>query len=136
MVFLEACLHLADLNALPIVCDWFASKGRPSNFKIYPHPMTECLTWLEWLEIVIAKQWKTWGLYDMIIHSIVDIKLDMKHFFGFLNYWPISTNSLVFPCGMITHTLLDVAAILALQVIGSETSITYDASIPDFRFSY
>lgn len=64
--------------------------------------------------------WKNWGIYDMIILSTIEISLNLNILFPLIGFWSTSLNTFVFPWGMLTPTLLDVAAILGLPAGGKE----------------
>lgn len=68
------------------------------------------MSWLIQMEYVHDQTWKQWVIYGVIVISLVDMGYDMKLFFGFLDYWFLDSNAILFPWEMMTPTLPDMVA--------------------------
>lgn len=86
--------------------------------------------------VVAAKgeTWKAWGLYDIIMLSIIEICHDFNVVFPLMGFLSTSLNAFVFLWGMLTPTLLDVAGILGLPIGGKVVHV--DPNFPTDGFVY
>ena len=91
------------------------------------------LAWLNTLEKKKGNFWKELGIFDFIQLSRQGPTCYQDMLLAALHFWDISTNSLHLKCGMLTPTLLDVAAITGLKPTGDifdqdicESDITFD----------
>src|ERR1044072_7069656 len=78
--------------------------------------------WLDRVQTVKGEAWKKQGIFDIIQISRKPIKCNAPMLLASIHFWESSTNTFQIPCGMITPTLFDVAAITGLKPIGQ----TYD----------
>ena len=66
----------------------------------------------------LGKDWKKWGIYDIIMLSWHDIALNIGLVFRFLGVWATFINGFIFPFAMMSLILLDVVAITGLSTDG------------------
>ncbi|XP_057432277.1 uncharacterized protein LOC130725031 [Lotus japonicus] len=78
------------------------------------------LKWLDRVEASKSGHWKVTGIFDLIQLSRSPISYNPAMLLSSLFFWERSTNSFHVPFGMITPTLLDVAAITGLWVVGDD----------------
>lgn len=69
---------------------------RPGDFITFTHSMVDYQTWLTQMETTESQEWKKSHIYDMIMLSKEAMRLDIEHFFGFLDYWFMSINTFIF----------------------------------------
>lgn len=67
---------------------------------------------------VKGELWNSWGLYDMIALSIINIPANFDMFLPLLGFWSAEFNAFIMPWGMPSPTLLDVVTILVLPIYG------------------
>ncbi|CAJ2641681.1 unnamed protein product [Trifolium pratense] len=75
-----------------------------------------------WVQRDKADIWQACGIYDLIQLSRTGLKYQQEMIIAALHFFESSTNTFHFECGMMTPTLLDVAAITGLSPLGD----TYD----------
>ncbi|XP_057443868.1 uncharacterized protein LOC130736024 [Lotus japonicus] len=88
-----------------------------------PNPTAGDRAYLKWLDRVEAgksRHWKVTGIFDLIQLSRSPISYNPAMLLSSLFFWERSTNSFHVPFGMITPTLLDVAAITGLWVVDDD----------------
>ncbi|XP_027346509.1 uncharacterized protein LOC113858193 [Abrus precatorius] len=88
-------------------------------FRTMP-PVTKDL-YLPWLDRVEGEKqdsWRAIGIYDVIQLSRYNVSYNFPMIMSSLFFWDRATSSFHVPCGMITPTLFDVAAILGLRPAG------------------
>ncbi|XP_057428984.1 uncharacterized protein LOC130722314 [Lotus japonicus] len=88
-----------------------------------PNPSANDKAYLKWLDRVEEdkrQHWKDVGILDLIQLSRSPISYNPAMLLSALYFWERSTNCLHVPFGMITPTLLDVAAITGLWPIGDD----------------
>jgi len=78
----------------------------------------EYLCWLNKVEGKKGQFWKDIGIFDLIQLSRQGPRYHKEMLIVALHFWNTSTNSLRLKCGMLTPTLLDVAAITGLKPTG------------------
>ena len=76
------------------------------------------ICWLDKIEGKKGQFWKDIGIFDLIQLSRQGPRYNKEILIDALHFWNISTNSLHLKCGMLTPTLLDVAAITGLKPTG------------------
>src|SRR3954465_4012735 len=83
-----------------------------------------------WLTKVEGKKesfWKTLGIYDLIQLFKTGLEYNQPMLVAAVHFWDASHNTFHLPCGMITPTLFDVAAITGLR----PTRETFDPNFMD-----
>ncbi|XP_057457307.1 uncharacterized protein LOC130748161 isoform X2 [Lotus japonicus] len=88
-----------------------------------PNPSAGEGAYLRWLDRVEASKsghWKVTGIFDLIQLSRSPITYNPAMLLSSLFFWERSTNSFHVPFGMLSPTLLDVAAITGLWVVGDD----------------
>ncbi|PNY13487.1 hypothetical protein L195_g014311 [Trifolium pratense] len=91
-------------------------------FRSAPSLNDQYLAWLGRVQQDRADIWQACGIYDLIQLSRTGLKYQQEMIIAALHFFESSTNTFHFECGMMTPTLLDVAAITGLSPIGD----TYD----------
>ncbi|XP_057428534.1 uncharacterized protein LOC130740088 isoform X3 [Lotus japonicus] len=100
----------------------------PRAFRSSPPVKTNpYIEWLNKVEKVKGDFWKTLGIFDIIQLSRSKIVYHPAMLASSFFFWERSTNTFHTPQGMITPTLLDVAAIAGLRPTGS--SFTFDRPV-------
>jgi len=82
----------------------------------------EYICWLDKVEGKKGQFWKDIGIFDLIQLSRQGPRYNKEILIATLHFWNTSSSSLHLKCGMLTPTLLDVAAITGLK----PTSSTFD----------
>ncbi|KAH1239999.1 hypothetical protein GmHk_08G024298 [Glycine max] len=80
------------------------------------------LPWLDRIEQAYEDFWKTYGIFDLIQFSRFGPDYRPEMLIAAMHFFESSTNTFQFKCGMMTPTLLDVAALTGLRPSGE----TYD----------
>ncbi|KAH1212112.1 hypothetical protein GmHk_14G040383 [Glycine max] len=80
------------------------------------------LPWLDRVEQAYEDFWKTYGIFDLIQFSRSGPEYRPEMLIAAMHFFESSTNTFQFKCGMMTPTLLDVAALTGLRPSGE----TYD----------
>ncbi|KAH1231137.1 hypothetical protein GmHk_10G030438 [Glycine max] len=80
------------------------------------------LPWLDRVEQAYEDFWKTYGIFDLIQFSRSGPEYRPEMLIAAMHFFESSTNTFQFKCGMMTPTLLDVAALTGLRPNGE----TYD----------
>ncbi|CAJ2651849.1 unnamed protein product [Trifolium pratense] len=91
-------------------------------FRSAPSLNDQYLGWLDRVQRDKADIWQACGIYDLIQLSRTGLKYQQEMIIAALRFFGSSTNTFHFECGMMTPTLLDVAAITGLSPLGD----TYD----------
>ncbi|CAJ2673185.1 unnamed protein product, partial [Trifolium pratense] len=91
-------------------------------FRSAPSLNDQYLGWLDRVQRDKADIWQACGIYDLIQLSRTGLKYQQEMIIAALHFFESSTNTFHFECGMMTPTLLDVAAITGLSPLGD----TYD----------
>ncbi|XP_045831589.1 uncharacterized protein LOC123922982 [Trifolium pratense] len=91
-------------------------------FRSAPSLNDQYLGWLDRIQRDKADIWQACGNYDLIQLSRTGLKYQQEMIIAALHFFESSTNTFHFECGMMTPTLLDVAAITGLSPLGD----TYD----------
>jgi hypothetical protein len=73
------------------------------------------IPWLNRVENDFKGVWENYGIYPLIQFSRTDPKYKPELLIAALHFYEKSTNTFQFRCGMVTPTLLDVAAITGLR---------------------
>lgn len=77
------------------------------------------------MEKIFNKEWKTFGIYDIIKLLTVEIVMDKELLMVALCFWCSATNIMVLPFGPIGPIILDVSAILGT----SPSGLSVDAAL-------
>ncbi|PNX61720.1 hypothetical protein L195_g052602, partial [Trifolium pratense] len=80
-------------------------------FRSTPSLNDQYLGWLDRIQQDKADIWQACGIYDLIQLSRTGLKYQQEMIVAALHFFESSTNTFHFECGMMTPTLLDVAAI-------------------------
>ncbi|PNX59721.1 hypothetical protein L195_g051561, partial [Trifolium pratense] len=80
-------------------------------FRSAPSLNDQYLGWLDRVQRDKADIWQACGIYDLIQLSRTGLKYQQEMIIAALHFFESSTNTFHFECGMMTPTLLDVAAI-------------------------
>jgi hypothetical protein len=75
------------------------------------------IPWLDRVEKEYRGVWENYGIYPLVQFSRTGPKYKPELLIAALHFYEKSTNTFQFKCGMVTPTLLDVAAITGLMVI-------------------
>src|SRR3954463_3436150 len=75
-------------------------------------------SWLAKVEKQKASFWQELGIYDLIQLSKTGLEYNQTMLVASVHFWDASHNTFHLPCGMITPTLFDVAAITGLRPTG------------------
>jgi hypothetical protein len=73
------------------------------------------IPWLDRMEKDFGEYWKTYGIYDLIQFTRIGPQCQQEMLIAAMHFWEKSTNTFQFPCGMLTPTLLDLAALTGLR---------------------
>ncbi|XP_058768267.1 uncharacterized protein LOC131641989 [Vicia villosa] len=84
-------------------------------------------SWLAKVEKQKASFWQELGIYDLIQLSKTGLEYNQTMLVASVHFWDASHNTFHLPCGMITPTLFDVAAITGLRATGE----TFDPNVLD-----
>ncbi|QHO49620.1 uncharacterized protein DS421_1g15530 [Arachis hypogaea] len=99
-----------------------------SNNRLFRnHPKTNIGGYHAWLSKVETEKttlWKEIGIYDLIQLSKISYTVNSGLMGGVLYFWDETSHTFHTPYGMITPTLLDVAAITGLSPLGEEILTT------------
>ena len=93
---------LPDGFQLPIIEEWFSLALRPKELRSWPNPSLEYLQWLDRVSEQRGEEWKTWGIYDMVMLSKLSFSPNINMFLTLLDFWNISINTFVFPFGIMS----------------------------------
>ncbi|KAH1206259.1 hypothetical protein GmHk_16G046769 [Glycine max] len=109
----------------------FDSEPYNFNYLSKPHKLfrsapsiahRDYLPWLDRVEQAYEDFWKTYGIFDLIQFSRSGPEYRPEMLIAAMHFFESSTNTFQFKCGMMTPTLLDVAALIGLRPSGE----TYD----------
>ena len=89
---------------------------------------TGYLEWLKKIEKTKSQNWKDMGIYDLIMLSKIGLEYSTSMLVSSSYFWDSTRYTFHLPCGMVTPTLFDLAAITVLKPTGH----TYDPEI-DFE---
>ncbi|BFG37695.1 hypothetical protein CerSpe_239690 [Prunus speciosa] len=91
---------------------------------------TSTLDWEKWLprmEHFFSQQWKDQGIYHLIKLFDRPIVMDRSLLAAALSFWSSATNTMNLRFGMMTPTILDMAALFGLSPIGVEVNAALTA---------
>lgn len=95
-------------------------------FRSMPTPGNkEYLAWLSKVQHKCHDQWRSVGIFDLIQISKYAHRVNPCMLLESLYFWEGLTNTFQLPCGMLTPTLFDVAAISGLSSLGE----TFDPTL-------
>ncbi|CAB4307235.1 unnamed protein product [Prunus armeniaca] len=91
--------------------------------RLYPQsePMRTGTAWRKWvtdMQSHFSSSWKDNGIYDAILLSLQDLKVESSLLASALMFWNSSSNTFDFGVGPMTPTLLDMAAIFGFRPHG------------------
>ncbi|WJX67184.1 hypothetical protein P8452_51676 [Trifolium repens] len=121
--------EVSDIFPLHVTCGPRIFSSTPYNFGYMKNalksfraaPYTahkDYIPWLDRVEKDFKDSWKSYGIYELIQFSRTGPKYKPELLVAALHFYEKSTNTFQFKCGMLTPTLLDVAAITGLRPIG------------------
>lgn len=88
-------------------------------FRFIPTPGNkEYMAWLNKVQRKCQDQWRSAWIYDLIQISRYAYRVNPCMLLASLYFWEGSTNTFQLPCGMLTPTLFDEAAIIGLSPLG------------------
>jgi hypothetical protein len=88
-------------------------------FRVAPYTAhKDYIPWLDRVEKDFKGFWENYGIYPLIQFSRTGPKYKPELLLAALHFYEKSTNTFQFRCGMLTPTLLDVAAITGLRPTG------------------
>lgn len=101
-----------------------------NGFRVFRAPPlfkdpTDYLSWLNKIEKTKSQTWKNMGIYDLIMLSKVGLDYSSTLLVSSMYFWYITHYTFQLPCGMVTLTLFDIAAITWLKPTGN----TYDPDV-------
>ncbi|CAL5328053.1 unnamed protein product [Camellia sinensis] len=115
--------------------DW--SKWHLSNpVENWPIPNENWTNWVDRVADAKGDLWKEIGIYDAIMLSKIRIEIDKHLFFNALFFWSVPTNSFHLHCGMMSPTILDIAALTGLHLHGEEVSAVFSTAKSPCSISY
>lgn len=92
----------------------------PNNvFRSAPRLRDQYINWLDRVEHDYKGVWESYGIFDLIQLSRSGLAYQPEMLMAALHFFESSTNTFHFECGMMTPTLLDVAAITGLTPSGA-----------------
>ncbi|KAL6183185.1 hypothetical protein ACLB2K_044596 [Fragaria x ananassa] len=114
-------------NVAPYACTREAASWQKQSRKSSGWLLSTKSEWPKWVNrlktTTYADHWKRAGIYDAIIMSTSSIPLDRALVAAGLCFWNTATNTMDLPgLGMMSPTLLDVAAITGFRPHGKEVS--------------
>ena len=109
-------------------------------FRSSPSLTPEYTAWLNKMEECQASIWKGMGIYDLVMLSKTGLNYCPDMLVASLLFWDYTHYTFHLPCGMVTPTLFDVAAITGLRPTGdyfdpeemSEDQIGFSATKPTY----
>ncbi|XP_028083050.1 uncharacterized protein LOC114284348 isoform X3 [Camellia sinensis] len=115
--------------------DW--SKWHLSNpVENWPIPNENWTNWVDRVADAKGDLWKEIGIYDAIMLSKIRIEIDKHLFFAALFFWSVPANSFHLNCGMMSPTILDIAALTGLRLHGEEVSAVFSTAKSPCPISY
>ena len=116
---------------LLVTADWFSIPFQPKELRGWPKPAPEYEEWLD----RVSKQWKHelkhWGIYDMIMFSKLNFSPNIDMFMALIGFWNTAINAFIFPFGIMSPSLFDVAVMLRLLIIGEDILSLYEERFED-----
>ena len=119
------------LTLLPITEEWFSISLRPKEIHGWLKPNEDYLKWLDRVANQWGEEWKTWVIYDVIMLSRISFSPNNEMVLAFLDFWNSAINAFVFPFGIMSPTLFDVAIMLRLPITGEDIPPLYDEDFKD-----
>ncbi|KAM1057554.1 hypothetical protein ACFX2A_031482 [Malus domestica] len=71
-----------------------------------------------------GEEWKTLGIYDAIKFSTMEITMDKELLMAALSLWCSAANTMIFPFGHMTPTIIDISAIIGTSPSGISINTT------------
>lgn len=113
-------------DGVPLTCKWYTAEAKPYELRGWTKLSPGYTEWAIRVAEAKGDLWKSWGIYDMILLSTVEVPVNLR--FPLMGFGSTSLNTFVFPWGMLGPTLLDVAPILGLLAGGKEVHAGPDFS--------
>lgn len=108
---------IIDVNFMDPKARVFRSMPTPGNKKY--------VAWLNKVQCKRQDQWRRVGIFDVIQISRHVHRINQCMFLVSIYFWKGSTNTFQLPCGMLTPTLFNMAAITSLSPMGE----TFDPTL-------
>jgi hypothetical protein len=124
-----------DIFPMHITCGPRIFESTPYNFGYFKNPSKlfrsaryiahkDFIPWLDRVEREYKEVWERYGIYPLIQFSGTGPKYRPELLIAAMHFYEKSTNTFQFKCGMMTPTLLDVAAITGLRPNGETFDLT------------
>ncbi|PQQ00289.1 uncharacterized protein Pyn_32351 [Prunus yedoensis var. nudiflora] len=112
--------NLVDLSAFDggDFQDWNVARPQPQ----WPTSTPDWEKWLPRMEHFFGQQWKDQGIYHLIKLFARPLIMDRSLLAATLCFWSSATNTMNFRFGMMTLTVLDMAALFGLSPLGVEVN--------------
>ncbi|PQQ05219.1 uncharacterized protein Pyn_08971 [Prunus yedoensis var. nudiflora] len=112
--------NLVDLSAFDggDFQDWNVARSQPQ----WPTSTPDWEKWLPRMEHFFGQQWKDQGIYHLIKLFDRSLVMDRSLLAAALCFWSSATNTMNFRFGMMTPTVLDMAALFGLSPLGVEVN--------------
>ena len=113
---------------------------RNKIFRSCPSLTSEYSEWLVKMEAAQSQIWEDMGIYDLVMLSKTGLAYCPLMLVSSLYFWDNTHYTFHLPCGMVTPTLFDIAAIIGLRPTGyyfdpddmSEDTIGFSATKPTY----
>lgn len=125
--------------------DWSKWKGGHRAIRSWPLANAEWVKWVRRVESTFAETWRSAGIFEAIQLSCVDISCDKALLSSALCFWSSAFNAFIFRFGMMSPTLLDLAALAGFRPHGIEMhpcaftpppTVALDFKFPKNQLSY
>lgn len=103
---------------LLITQDWFTVDARVSETRGWGKPADDYRAWFDRIHPVKKDMWRSWGLRDIIALTTFAIPHNFDILLPLLGFWSSDFKAFIFPWGMVTPNILDVAAITGFPSFG------------------
>ncbi|CAL2259841.1 unnamed protein product [Prunus armeniaca] len=112
--------NLVDLSAFDggDFQDWNVARPQPQ----WPTSTPDWEKWLSRMEHFFGQQWKDQGIYHLIKLFDRPLVMDRSLLAAALCFWSSATNTMNLRFGMMTPTVLDMAALFGLSPLGVEVN--------------
>lgn len=107
------------LPFMKFTLDWSKWKGHRA-LRSWPLVTTEWVKWVRRVESSFGETWKSAGIFEAIQLSCIDISFDKALLSSALCFWSSAFNAFIFRFGMMSPTLLDLAALAGFRPHGIE----------------
>ncbi|GAU48420.1 hypothetical protein TSUD_405500 [Trifolium subterraneum] len=104
-------------------------------FRLAPSTSKSYIEWLDKVQAKFGESWRQYDIFYLIQLSRECPKYHPEMLLAALHFWDSSTSTFQFKAGMLTPTLLDVAAITGLRPTGPSFDPTYASSTHNFAYT-